>query len=146
MRSVAERTGVTLNVLIFTANAARINAFFERMHPDLKLRMIPFELGSIRWVFDLKAAIDRGELVALMGDRVWESERDREVAVTFLGRRARFPKMPALILQVPRLAYYARLTLEVLETRAPRGSGTYRSNPRWREIFEPPGNSIVRPP
>ena len=97
LRSVAERTGVTLNVLIFAANAARINEFFEKLHPDLRMRMIPFELGSIRWVFDLKAAIDRGELVALMGDRVWESERDREVAVTFLGRRARFPLGPFLL-------------------------------------------------
>jgi predicted LPLAT superfamily acyltransferase len=97
LRSVAERTGVMLNVLIFSANAALINDFFERMHPDLKLRMIPFELGSIRWVFDVKAAIDRGELVALMGDRVWESERDRTVAVTFLGRRARFPLGPFLL-------------------------------------------------
>jgi predicted LPLAT superfamily acyltransferase len=97
LRSVAERTGVTLNVLIFAANAARINEFFERLHPDLRMRMIPFELGSIRWVFDLKAAIDHGELVALMGDRVWESERDREVAVTFLGRRARFPLGPFLL-------------------------------------------------
>jgi predicted LPLAT superfamily acyltransferase len=97
LRSVAERTGVTLNVLIFTANAARINSFFERMHPNLKLHMIPFELGSIRWVFDLKAAIERGELVGVLGDRVWESERERSVSVTFLGRRARFPLGPFLL-------------------------------------------------
>jgi predicted LPLAT superfamily acyltransferase len=97
LRSVAERTGVTLNVLIFTANAALINSFFERMHPDLKLRMIPFELGSIRWVFDVRAAIERGELVGVLGDRVWESDRERSVPVTFLGRRARFPLGPFLL-------------------------------------------------
>jgi predicted LPLAT superfamily acyltransferase len=97
LRAVAERTNVTLNVLIFTANAARINEFFERMHPNLKLRMIPFELGSIRWVFELKAAIERGELVGVLGDRVWESDRERSVPVTFLGRRARFPLGPFLL-------------------------------------------------
>jgi predicted LPLAT superfamily acyltransferase len=97
LRSVAEQTGVALNVLIFTANAVRINAFFERMHPDLKLRMIPFEPGSIRWVFDVRAAIERGELVGVLGDRVWESERERSVPVTFLGRRARFPLGPFLL-------------------------------------------------
>jgi len=97
LRSVAERTHVTINVLIFSANAVVINEFFERLHPDLRMRMIPFEPGSIRWVFDVKAAIDRGELVALMGDRVWESERDRSVTVTFLGRRARFPLGPFLL-------------------------------------------------
>jgi predicted LPLAT superfamily acyltransferase len=97
LRSVAERTGVTLNVLIFAANAARINEFFEKLHPDLRMRMIPFELGRVRWVFDVKSAIDRGELVALMGDRLWESDRDREVEVAFLGRRARFPLGPFLL-------------------------------------------------
>jgi predicted LPLAT superfamily acyltransferase len=97
LRSVAERTGVTLNVLIFTANAALINSFFERMHPDLSLRMIPFQLGSIRWVFDVRAAIERGEFVGVLGDRVWESERERSVPVTFLGRPTRFPLGPFLL-------------------------------------------------
>jgi len=97
LRLVAEQTNITLNVLIFTANAVRINEFFERMHPQLKLRMIPFELGSIRWVFEVKAAIERGELVGVLGDRVWETERERSVPVTFLGRRARFPLGPFLL-------------------------------------------------
>jgi predicted LPLAT superfamily acyltransferase len=97
LRRVAEQTNVTLNVLIFTANAVRINEFFERMHPQLRLRMIPFELGSIRWVFEVKAAIERGELVGVLGDRVWETERDRSAPVTFLGRRARFPLGPFLL-------------------------------------------------
>src|SRR5262245_22203824 len=97
LRSVAERTGAALNVLIFTANAARINSFFEHMHPDMKLHMIPFQLGSIRWVFDVKAAIERGEFVGVLGDRVWESERERSVSVTFLDRRARFPLGPFLL-------------------------------------------------
>jgi predicted LPLAT superfamily acyltransferase len=97
LRSVAERTGVSLNVLIFTANAARINAFFEHMHPQLRLRMIPFELGSIRWVFDVRAAIERGEFVGVLGDRVWESDRERSVFATFLGRPALFPLGPFLL-------------------------------------------------
>jgi len=97
LRAVAERTNVTLNVLIFTANAARINAFFEHMHPHLKLRMISFELGSIRWVFELKAAIERGEFVGVLGDRIWESDRERSVPVSFLGRPARFPLGPFLL-------------------------------------------------
>jgi predicted LPLAT superfamily acyltransferase len=121
LRSVGERTGVTINVLIFAANAARINEFFEKLHPDLKLRMIPFELGRVRWVFDVKAAIDRGELVALMGDRVWESERDREVRVTFLGRPARFPLGPFLL--------QAALGCPMVLTGCVRtGAGRYRAS------------------
>ena len=97
LRSVAERTGVVLNILMFTPRTARINAFFEQMHPGLKMRLISFEPGSIRAVFEMKAAIDRGEFVGVMGDRVWESEHDRSVSVTFLGRQARFPLGPFLL-------------------------------------------------
>jgi len=97
LRSVAERTGVVLNILMFTPRTARINAFFEKLHPGLRMRLISFEPGSIRAVFELKAAIDRGEFVGVMGDRVWESERERSVPVTFLGRQARFPLGPFLL-------------------------------------------------
>ena len=97
LRSVAERTGVVLNILMFTPRTARINAFFEQLHPGLKMRLISFEPGSIRAVFEMKAAIDRGEFVGVMGDRVWESERERSVSVTFLGRQARFPLGPFLL-------------------------------------------------
>ena len=31
------------------------------------------------------------QLVGVLGDRVWESDRERSVPVTFLGRRARLP-------------------------------------------------------
>jgi predicted LPLAT superfamily acyltransferase len=97
LRSVAERTGVTLNILMFTPRTARINAFFEQMHPDLKLRLISVQPGSLSAAFEMKAAIDRGEFVGVMGDRVWGSEGDRTVSVTFLGRPARFPLGPFLL-------------------------------------------------
>src|SRR5437588_11396888 len=42
--------------------------------------------------------------------------------------------------------YYAGLTGPVLRRCALCGPGTNCSNPLFREIFEPPGNSIVRPP
>jgi predicted LPLAT superfamily acyltransferase len=97
LRSVAEQTGVTLNILMFTPRTARINAFFESMHPGLKLRLISFQPGSLSAAFEMKAAIGRGEFVGVMGDRVWESESDRSVTVTFLGRPARFPLGPFLL-------------------------------------------------
>ena len=53
------------------------------------MRLIRSEPGSISAAFEMKAAIDRGEFVGVMGDRVWESERDRSVSVPFLGRHAR---------------------------------------------------------
>ena len=97
LRSVAERTGVTVNILMFTPQTARINAFFERLHPGLEVRLIEFEPGTLRAVFEMKAAVGRGEFVALMGDRLWEAERERSIAIPFLGRPARFPLGPFLL-------------------------------------------------
>lgn len=98
LRMLSERTGIVLNVLMFTQHSARINAFFERLCPGLQMRLIHFEPGSVNAVFEMKAAIDRGEFVGILGDRVWESERDRWLCLPFLGRRARFP-VGALLLQ-----------------------------------------------
>jgi len=97
MRLLSGQSGIVVNVLMFTRHTARINAFFERLHPGLGVRLISFEPGSISTAFEVKAAIERGEFVGMMGDRVWESERDRSVSVPFLGRHARFPLGPFLL-------------------------------------------------
>jgi predicted LPLAT superfamily acyltransferase len=97
LRSLAEQTDTVLNVLMFTPRTARINAFFEQLHPGLKMRLISFEPGSINAIFEIRAAIGRGEFVGVMGDRVWEAERERSVTLKFLGREARFPLGPFLL-------------------------------------------------
>jgi predicted LPLAT superfamily acyltransferase len=97
LRVLSKQTGIVLNVLSFTRHAARINAFFDQLQPGLRMRLIHFEPGSISVALEIKAAIDRGEFVGILGDRVWESERGRSVQVPFLGRRARFPLGPFLL-------------------------------------------------
>jgi len=97
LRLISGEHGVHVNVLMFTKHAEQINAFFEKLNPGAHVRVIQFEPGSIRAVFDLKATIDRGELVGILGDRLWESEKARSVSVRFLGRRARFPLGPFLL-------------------------------------------------
>jgi predicted LPLAT superfamily acyltransferase len=97
LRLLSKRTGIVLNILTFTRHAARINAFFDKLEPGLRMRLIHFEPGSISVALQIKAAIERGEFVGILGDRVWESERDRSISVTFLGRRTRFPLGPFLL-------------------------------------------------
>jgi predicted LPLAT superfamily acyltransferase len=97
LRVLSKQTGIVLNVLSFTRHAARINAFFDQLQPGLRMRLIHFEPGSINVALEIKAAIERGEFVGILGDRVWESERGRSVQVPFLGRRARFPLGPFLL-------------------------------------------------
>lgn len=97
LRVLSKKTGIVLNVLSFTRHAARINAFFDQLQPGLSMRLIHFEPGSISVALEIKAAIERGEFVGILGDRVWESERGRSVSVPFLGRRTRFPLGPFLL-------------------------------------------------
>ena len=97
LRVLSKQTGIVLNVLSFTRHAARINAFFDQLQPGLRMRLIHFEPGSISVALEIKAAIERGEFVGILGDRVWESERGRSVSVPFLGRRTRFPLGPFLL-------------------------------------------------
>ena len=97
LRLLSAQNGIVVNVLMFTRHTAHINAFFQRLHPGLEMRLIHFEPGSISAAFEIKAAIERGEFVGMLGDRVWESERDRSVSIPFLGRHARFPLGPFLL-------------------------------------------------
>jgi predicted LPLAT superfamily acyltransferase len=97
LRVLSNQTGIVLNVLSFTRHTARINAFFDQLQPGLKMRLLHFEPGSISVALEIKAAIDRGEFVGILADRVWEAERGRSVEVSFLGRRTRFPLGPFLL-------------------------------------------------
>jgi predicted LPLAT superfamily acyltransferase len=129
LRLLCAQSGAVLNVLMFTRHTARINAFFEQLQPGLRMRLIQFDPGSISAAFEIKAAIDRGEFVGILGDRVWESERNRFVKVPFLGRSARFPLGPfqlQAVLGCPML-------LSVCVRTAP---GRYAS---WGEPLAPAG-------
>jgi predicted LPLAT superfamily acyltransferase len=100
LRLLSGQMGIVVNVLMFTRHSARINAFFRRLNPGLELHLIDFQPDSISAVLQMKAAIDRGEFLGLMGDRVWVTERERSVSIPFLGRRARFPLGPFLLQSV----------------------------------------------
>jgi predicted LPLAT superfamily acyltransferase len=97
LRVLAKRTGIVLNVLSSTKHAARINAFFDRLEPQLRMRLIEFEPGSICAALEVRAAIERGEFVGVLADRSFASEHDRSVRVSFLGRVTELPLGPFLL-------------------------------------------------
>ena len=69
LRVLSERQKFKVNVLMFSRHVAQITSFFERLHPEGRLRVIQMDPGSIRSVFEVKACIDRGEFVGILGDR-----------------------------------------------------------------------------
>lgn len=96
-RQLAGDYGLTLNVVMFTAHAERINRFFEQLDPTSRVRVLSLEPGSLRTAFAIKACIDRGELVAVLADRLPPGGGETPVRIDFLGREMAFPLSPFLL-------------------------------------------------
>jgi predicted LPLAT superfamily acyltransferase len=97
LRVLSDRQKFKVNVLMFSRHVAQVTSFFERLHPEGRLRVIQLDPGSIRSVFEVKACIDRGEFVGILGDRIGPGEHGRVATASFLGRPARFPLGPFLL-------------------------------------------------
>jgi len=96
-RQLAGDHGLVLNVVMFTTHAERINRFFEQLDPESRVRVLHLDPGSVRTAFEIKACVDRGELVGILADRIPAGGRERPVWVEFLGRPAPFPLSPFLL-------------------------------------------------
>jgi predicted LPLAT superfamily acyltransferase len=106
LRLVAARYEVRVNVLMFTAHADRINAFFERLDPRSRVRVLPIQPDSVQTAFAVRRCVERGEFVGILADRVPPGGRGRTQRVPFLGRLAAFPTTPfelAVLLGCPLL-------------------------------------------
>ena len=97
LRALADRDGRIVNVLMFTRHAERINAVFRQLSPDAELRVIQVERETMGTVLQIRACIERGELVAMLGDRVEPSDRGRTTRVSLLGGGMDIPTAPYLL-------------------------------------------------
>jgi predicted LPLAT superfamily acyltransferase len=97
LRVLASAHDIVVNVVMFTDNARQINAVFKSLDPDSELRVIEIDPTSVRSVFEVKRCLDRGEFVAILGDRLGLGGRDRIARVDFLGDVAQFPQSPFLL-------------------------------------------------
>lgn len=87
-------------VLMYGANAEKINAVLERINPEVSRLVIP--VGRPDTLLRAKEAVDAGELLGILGDRI--ASDGRTVVCRFLGGKAYFPAGPlylAGLLQVP---------------------------------------------
>jgi predicted LPLAT superfamily acyltransferase len=97
LRALAEQDGVVVNVLVFTRNAPRINAILEELSPRAGVRVLKSGFGSIDTLLRIRACIARGELVAMLGDRVEPGARARSCRVPLLGDPVELPVAPYLM-------------------------------------------------
>lgn len=100
MRAGGASDGVPINVLGYFENARMINALFERLDPATAARVIHLGDDAVGAMTRVKARLDDGEFVALLGDRV--GLNDRVVPARFFGEEAPFAAGPFLLAAVLR--------------------------------------------
>jgi predicted LPLAT superfamily acyltransferase len=110
MRCRAREVDIPINVVVDYANAERINAVLRSLSPDAETRLISLGADPIAAMLEIRAAIDRGELVAILGDRQPEAKAkgkaSRVVISQFLGADAAFPAGPWLLAHTLRCPVY----------------------------------------
>jgi len=106
------RLGVPVNVTGFDKEAPAIRAMLNRAQASQKFQLIPLT-GTATDAIPLVAALRRGEVVAMLGDRAYGSPAAR---VKFLGDEAEFP-VGAYVLA----AIAGAPTVQVFSLREPGG-------------------------
>lgn len=124
LRAVAREAQVPVNVVVYSGNAEQINRAFETLDPTLNMRVITLESGSAGTIFEIRRCVERGELVAVLGDRIRPGIRNRVAYADFLGERAAFPCGPLLLPMMLRVPAVLGIAI--------------RNGPRRYEIFMEP--------
>jgi predicted LPLAT superfamily acyltransferase len=97
LRWLAVRKSMPVNVLMFTLHATRINQLFREISPESETRVIAVDPHSVDTVFEIRECLRRGELVAILGDRMEPGDRDRSTRVSMFGDSVDLPQGPYLL-------------------------------------------------
>jgi predicted LPLAT superfamily acyltransferase len=104
IRALGDTRNVTIHALMYTAHSRHFKRFFEKISARSSLRVYDLTSVDPALIFALQEAIARGEVVALLADRVPKLSSSRSVPVPFLGDIALFPEGPWILssmLQAP---------------------------------------------
>jgi predicted LPLAT superfamily acyltransferase len=97
LRVLSVQDRVTVNVLMYTKHAPKINEIMRKLSPTADVRVIHADPEPTRTAFEIRARVARGEWVAILADRVEPNDRGRTCTVDFLGSPATFPEAPFLL-------------------------------------------------
>lgn len=100
LRVMSRRQNIKVNVLMHRGNSRMVSSVFRSLFPHSDTRLIDHDPASPEAVFEMQKCIERGEFVALLGDRSGAGEGDRTGRVSrvpFLGAPAAFPEGPLLL-------------------------------------------------
>ncbi len=115
--------------MMYKQNAEKTNRVLNALNPQIASRVIP--IGEPDSLFQVQEALERGEMVGILGDRVGRDEKS--IDCSFLGAPAPFPPGPLLLaglLEVPVVQFF----------------GLYLGGRRYRIHFEllTPGFRLAR--
>jgi predicted LPLAT superfamily acyltransferase len=129
LRWLGQDRNLPLSIVADVRNAVRVQSLLARLARPESLRFIDAGGSVIHLALEVRAAVARGELVAILADRV---SGPRTVAAPFLGRQAYFPAGPFLIAAALRCPVYLAF-------------GLYFAPRRYELYCEPLAESIHLP-
>jgi predicted LPLAT superfamily acyltransferase len=97
LRALAARNGIGVDVVMLTRHAPRVNAILRTLNRDGAARVVEPVPTTADSLFRLRASVERGGFVAILGDRVGAAARARVVKVPYLGAPAAFPAGPFVL-------------------------------------------------
>jgi predicted LPLAT superfamily acyltransferase len=130
MRAIGRSQQLPLRILLNRLHGAMLTQQLEALNPALAADVIDVSQHGPQLVLALKQALDQGDLLGIMGDRV--SGGDRTVAIRFMNRPAQLPQSPwilASVLKVPVIVAF----------------GVYLGGNRYRMHFELLAQRVVLP-
>jgi predicted LPLAT superfamily acyltransferase len=114
-----------ITVIMHEAATSNLNAVLHSLHPEIRERIIP--PGTPDTMLAVKERLDRGEMVGILGDRVFGDEKG--MTCDFLGKPRMFPEGPfllAALLHVPVVLFF----------------GLYQGGRQYDIHFEPLADNI----
>ncbi len=124
--------GLRVRYLMFQENAEKVTRLLESLNPEVAARVIPAADGQSA-MLAVRDALEAGEFVAYLGDRMPSHSRRGAVEVDFLGAPIRVPRAPylsAMLAGVPLILCFAPRT------------GPRRYEIRFLEIYD--GGHVAR--
>jgi predicted LPLAT superfamily acyltransferase len=98
LRSVGQdMKGHKINTLMFTEHNPGFNAVLQAMNPDFGFHIISTESSGPQLLLELQECLERGEMVAMLGDRKMPGSPEKSVPVEFFGREAQLPAGPFVL-------------------------------------------------
>jgi predicted LPLAT superfamily acyltransferase len=95
MRLGAVTQSLPINMVVNFSNAQHIQAVLDQLDPQANARFISVGGGGVDFVLKIRECIERGEMVAILADRVGADART--VQVDFLGAKAKFAAGPFIL-------------------------------------------------